>query len=180
MHDCKSSCCYTPSRKHLQAQDPPSLHTKTARYFNTLTFKLQLLFLYWLLAIGADDIQKGKSMLRRASGTKLPLESSDGGFDDADCTGGSCTGEDTSTGDSGFGDVGPLLKVKPVCKPQPTVQLGAKPMSAIATGNYYKRLGTPDYIDYYSTVTTKESCDIGPGIGTVNTYSKPPWFFPSL
>lgn len=114
-------------------------------------------------------------MLRRASGTKLPLESSDGGFDDADCTGGSCTGEDTSTGDSGFGDVGPLMKVKPVRKPQPTVQPDTKP---IATDNYYKRLGTPDYIDYYSTVTTKESNDNGPG-RTVNMYSKNlPWFIP--
>lgn len=115
---------------------------------------------FWLLAIGADDIQKGKSMLRRASGTKL---SSDGCSDDADCTGGSCTGEDTSTGDSGFGDVGPLLKVKTVRKPQPTVQTEAKLMSATATDNYYKRLGSPDYIEYYSTVTTKDSCDNGRG-----------------
>lgn len=112
-------------------------------------------------------------MLRRASGTKLPLESSDAGSDDADCTGGSCTE------DSGFGDVGPLLKVKPIHKPRPTVQPEAGLMSATGTDNYYKRLGTPNYIEFYSTVT---SCDNGPGRNSkhVMKVEKPPGFIPSL
>jgi hypothetical protein len=119
--------------------------------------------------IGANEIQKRKSTLKRAGTTKplsdqLPPESrsTNSSVDTADYTGGSCTGGEGTgeyTGDSGFGDARAFLKVN-VTGSQSTAPrarpAGAGPSSA-SGGGYYKTLGTPDLVEGYTTVTGKSA-----------------------
>jgi hypothetical protein len=118
--------------------------------------------------IGANEIQKRKSTLKRAGTTKplsdqLPPESrsTNSSVDTADYTGGSCTGGEGTgeyTGDSGFGDATPFLKVD-IAGSQPTARpTGARPLSASGSG-YYKTMGTPDSVEGYITVTRDSNTD---------------------
>jgi hypothetical protein len=120
------------------------------------------------LVIGANEIQKRKSTLKRAGTTKplsdqLPPESrsTNSSVDTADYTGGSCTGGEGTgeyTGDSGFGDATPFLKVD-IAGSQPTARpTGARPLSASGSG-YYKTMGTPDSVEGYITVTRDSNTD---------------------
>ena len=116
--------------------------------------------------IGADEIQKKKSVLKKAGSAKplLDLESrsTNSSVDSADDSDGSYTGGEGAgecTGDSGFADAKTFLKVK-VGSSQPTAPspgprlAGAEPASG---GGHYTTLGTPDSVEGYTTVTRGNS-----------------------
>ena len=115
--------------------------------------------------IGAGEILERKSTLKKAGNTKpLPEQTSlpesrsansSDQEDTADYTGESYTGGE-DTGDSGFGDARPFLKVNIAGSQSTARPVRVGPFSASGSG-YYKTLGTPDSVEGYATMTRDNS-----------------------
>ena len=111
--------------------------------------------------IGVSEFQK-----RRSTSLTLPKPQRTSSVNTADYTGGSCAGGEGTgeyTGDSGFGDVRPFLKVKDASSqrtaPIPKPRSSGAIRSSVSGREYYKTLGTLPFSEEYTTVTRNSSAD---------------------